>query len=79
MDNKPVTLQHLDTLDLAKDTMELKHIRHFPVVEKENPVGVVSQRDLYRVSLGSGMRLDEITQKEFPKTVAAKDVMSHPV
>ena len=49
-----------------------------PVVEREELVGVVSQRDLYRVSLGSGMRFEEDTQKEFLKTVAVKDVMSHP-
>ena len=78
MAKKPVTLKHDDTLDLAKDTMELKRIRHFPVVEEEELVGVVSQRDLYRVSLGSGMRFEENTQKEFLKTVAVKDVMSHP-
>ncbi len=78
MAKKPMTLKHDDTLDLAKETMELERIRHFPVVEKEELVGVVSQRDLYRVSLGSGMRFEGNTQKEFLKTVAVKDVMSHP-
>ncbi len=78
MAKKPVTLKHDDTLASVKDTMELERIRHIPVVEKEELVGVVSQRDLYRVSLGSGMRFEEDTQKEFLKTVAVKDVMSHP-
>ena len=78
MAKKPVFLKHDDTLALAKDTMERERIRHCPVVEREELVGVVSQRDLYRVSLGSGMRFEENTQKEFLKTVAVKDVMSHP-
>ena len=78
MAKKPVTLKHDDTLASVKDTMELERIRHIPVVEREELVGVVSQRDLYRVSLGSGMRFEEDTQKEFLKTVAVKDVMSHP-
>ena len=74
----PVTLGRDDSLDLAKDIMTLGRIRHFPVVEKEDLVGVVSQRDLYRMSLGSAMRYEETAQKAFLKTVAVKDVMSHP-
>jgi len=78
MAKDPVTLGRDDTLDLARDIMTLGRIRHFPVVENDELVGVVSQRDLFRVSLGSAMRYDENAQREFLKTVAVKDVMSYP-
>jgi len=46
------TLGRNDSLQLVKDIMTLGRVRHFPVVDDGKVVGVVSQRDLYRASLG---------------------------
>jgi len=78
MVKNPVALSQNEYLDLAKDIMTLGRIRHFPVVDGGQLVGVVSQRDLYRASLGSVMQYGERTQYDFLKTIAVEEVMSHP-
>ena len=78
MARDPVTLGSNDNLDLARDIMSLGRIRHFPVVDSQQVVGVVSQRDLYGASFASVMSYGERTQKEFLRTIAVKEVMSHP-
>lgn len=70
------TMERNDTLQLAKDIMTLGRIRHFPVVDEGQVVGVVSQRDLFRASLGSVMKYGEKAEREFLSTVAIKEVMS---
>ena len=74
----PIALSCNEYLDLAKDIMTLGRIRHFPVVDGGKLVGVVSQRDLYRASLGSVMGYGERTQDEFLRTIVVKEIMSHP-
>ena len=78
MAKNPVALSQNEYLDLAKDIMTLSRIRHFPVVDGGELVGVVSQRDLYRASLGSVMQYEERTQNEFLRTILVKEIMSHP-
>ena len=78
MAKNPVALSQNEYLDLAKDIMTLSRIRHFPVVDGGKLVGVVSQRDLYRASLGSVMQYEERTQNEFLRTILVKEIMSHP-
>ncbi len=73
-----VVLSRNEYLDLAKDIMTLGRIRHFPVVDGGELIGVVSQRDLYRASLGSVMQFGEKTQNEFLRTIVVKEVMSEP-
>jgi CBS domain-containing protein len=72
------TLGRNDSLQLAKDIMTLGRVRHFPVVEDEKVVGVVSQRDLYRASLGSVMKYGEKAQRAFLEGIAVKEVMNEP-
>jgi len=78
MANNPIALSQNEYLDLAKDIMTLSRIRHFPVVDGGKLVGVVSQRDLFRASLGSVMQYGERTQNEFLRTILVKEIMSHP-
>ncbi len=78
MAREVVTLGRNDTLQLARDIMTLGRIRHFPVVEGEEVVGVVSQRDLFRASLGSVLKYGEKAQREFLGAVRVKEVMSQP-
>ena len=79
MSAEVATLGRNDTLLLAKDIMNLGRIRHFPVVEDDELVGVVSQRDLYRASLGTVMQYGEKAQRAFLESVAVKEIMVDPI
>ena len=59
--------------------MTLGRVRHFPVVDDDKVVGVVSQRDLYKASLGSVMKYGEKAQRSFLEGIAVKEVMCEPV
>jgi CBS domain-containing protein len=72
------TLGRNDSLQLAKDIVTLGRVRHFPVLDDGKVVGVVSQRDLYRASLGSVMKYGEKAQRAFLEGIAVKEVMSGP-
>ena len=73
-------LKRNDSLLIARDIMTLGRVRHFPVIDEENKlVGVVSQRDLYRASLGSVMKYGEKAQRAFLEGIAVKEVMTAPV
>lgn len=78
MATEVITLGCNDTLQLAKDIMTLGRIRHFPVVDEGEVVGVVSQRDLFHASLGSVMKYGEKAERAFLDTVVIKAVMSGP-
>ena len=73
------TLGRNDSLLLAKDIMNLGRVRHFPVVDDDEVVGVVSQRDLYKASLGSVMKYGEKAQRTFLDGIAVKEVMVDPL
>jgi CBS domain-containing membrane protein len=73
------TLGRNDSLLVAKDIMNLGRVRHFPVVDEDGTlVGVVSQRDLYKASLGSVMKYGEKAQRDFLAGISVKEVMSDP-
>lgn len=78
MTRQVVTLGRNDSLQLAKDILSLDRLRHFPVVEDGVVVGVVSQRDLYKASLGSVLKYGEKAQQAFLQGIAVKEVMSEP-
>ena len=73
------TLGRNESLLLAKDIMNLGRVRHFPVVDEDEVVGVVSQRDLYKASLGSVMKYGEKAQRTFLDGIAVKEVMVDPL
>ena len=70
MNTEVTTLGRNDTLQLAQDIMNLGRVRHFPVLEDGEVVGVMSQRDLYKASLGSVMKYG--AQREFPTPSPSK-------
>jgi CBS domain-containing protein len=78
MTTEVTTLGRNDSLQLARDIMTLGRVRHFPVIDDDKVVGVVSQRDLYRASLGSVMKYGEKAQRAFLEGVAVKEAMSDP-
>ena len=73
------TLGRNDSLQLVKDIMTLGRVRHFPVLDEGKVVGVVSQRDLYKASLGSVMKYGEKAQRAFLEGIVVKEVMCEPV
>ncbi len=73
-----VALDRNASLGSAKDIMDQRRLRHFPVVENGNVVGVVSQRDLFRASLASMLGYNERTEKAFLDNLSIKGIMSDP-
>jgi len=69
------TLGLNEELSLADDIMKLGRVRHLPVVDDEKLVGIISQRDLFKASLGSAMGFGEDVRRDFLKTVVVKEVM----
>ena len=78
MTRQVVTLRRNDFLQLAKDILSLDRLRHFPVVDDGIVVGVVSQRDLYKASLGSVLQYGEKAQQAFLQGISVKEVMCEP-
>jgi CBS domain-containing protein len=66
------------SLGIAKEIMDQRRLRHFPVVEHGNVVGVVSQRDLFRASLAPMLGYEERTKKAFLDNLSIKGIMSDP-
>jgi acetoin utilization protein AcuB len=78
MNQKVVRISADDTLWIVKEIMDLAHVRHLPVVNRGELVGVVSQRDLLRASLSNVMGISGEDQKVFLEGVKIGEVMSTP-
>ncbi len=75
MTTEVVTLKVDEELSLASDIMTLARIRHLPIVEGDRLAGIISQRDLFKVSLDSVMGYDYGQARDHLKTVTIKEVM----
>ena len=75
MKTEVVTLQANEQLSVASDIMHLARIRHLPIVQGDQLVGIISQRDLYKASLSSLLGYDYAENRDHLKKVAIKDVM----
>ena len=75
MMSNPVTLKPGDTLDLANDIISLGRIRHIPVVEDGQLVGLLSERDLMGAAATKIFQLKQKRKSALIKTVLIKDVM----
>ncbi len=69
------TLDVNDELSLANDIMRLGRIRHLPVVDGPNLVGIISERDLFRSSLAQALGYASKDTRDLMKTLRIKDVM----
>jgi CBS domain-containing protein len=76
---KVATLGRDDTLDIADGDMSMGRIRHLPVLEAGQVVGVVSQRDLFRTALGAAQAFGISRPQELTRSLEIRDVMSQPV
>ena len=79
MTRDPIILGRNDTLDLAEDIMDLRRIRHMPVVDEGSIVGIVSQRDLFRSALVTALGFGRKTQTAVIKTIKIKEIMTEHV
>jgi len=75
MMGRPVTLKPEDTLDLANDVISLGRIRHIPVVDTGQLVGLLSERDLMGAAAGRIFRLRQKSKSALLKSVLIRDVM----
>ena len=78
MQEKVVTISAGDSLSTVEDIMRLGGVRHIPVVRAGSLVGVVSERDLLRVSLSNLMAFGTEERRGFLQGVEIKRVMSKP-
>jgi CBS domain-containing protein len=69
------TLDVNDELSLANDIMRLGRIRHLPVVDGRQLVGIISERDLFKSSLAQALGYGAKDARDLMKTLRIKDVM----
>jgi CBS domain-containing protein len=69
------TLDVNDELSLANDIMRLGRIRHLPVVDGHQLVGIISERDLFRSSLAQALGYGTRDTREMMKNLRIKDIM----
>lgn len=79
MTTQPQVLGRNETLDLADDVMTMGRIRHIPIVENGELVGVISQRDMFRSAAVAALGFAGETQKALIKTIRVKEIMTEKV
>jgi acetoin utilization protein AcuB len=78
MRERVVTISAGDSLSTVEDIMRLGGVRHIPVVRGGSLVGVVSERDLLRVSLSNLIAFGSEERRAFLHAVEIARVMSDP-
>ncbi len=79
MAKHPQVLGLNDTLDLAEDIMTMGRIRHLPILNEGELVGIVSQRDMFRSAAVTALGFAVDTQKALVKTIRIKEIMTEKV
>jgi len=68
-----------DDLLSVENLMNTQHLRHVPVIEDGDVVGIISQRDLFKATMSSAMGFGEKAQQGFLHSVRVKAIMVYPV
>jgi CBS domain-containing protein len=68
-----------DNLLAVEERMATKQLRHLPVLEQGEVVGMVTQRDLFKAAMSSAMGYGEKTQQAYLRSVRVKEIMTYPV
>ena len=79
MAKNPQVLGRNETLDLADDIMTMGRIRHLPILDDGELVGIISQRDMFRSAAVTALGFLEDTQKALIKTIRIKEIMTEKV
>ena len=75
MTSEVATLDRNDELGLAEQIMSLGRIRHLPVVDDGEVVGIVSQRDLFRSALVKALGHGSVAEDRLLRVIRVKEVM----
>lgn len=73
------TVGRNDDLLMVDQLMGSRHLRHLPVIENNQIVGIVTQRDLFKAAMSSAMGYGEKAQHQFLHSVRVKEIMVYPV
>jgi acetoin utilization protein AcuB len=73
------TLAPDDTLDLADDLMAQERIRHLPVLDNGQLVGIISERDLLQQGLAAALGYGSLGLRKILHVITVKEVMHRPV
>ncbi len=68
-----------DTLLAVEERMATRQLRHLPVLEQGDLVGIVTQRDLSKATMSSAMGYGEKAQQAYLRSVRVKEIMTYPV
>jgi CBS domain-containing protein len=68
-----------DNLRSVEERMATKQLRHLPVLEEGEVVGMVTQRDLFKAAMSSTMGYGEKAQQAYLQSVRVKEIMVYPV
>ena len=68
-----------DDLRSVEERMAAKQLRHLPVLEQGEIVGMVTQRDLFKAAMSSAMGYGEKAQRAYLQSVRVKEIMVYPV
>ena len=68
-----------DNLRTVEERMATKQLRHLPVLEQGEVVGMVTQRDLFKAAMSSTMGYGEKAQQAYLQSVRVKEIMVYPV
>jgi len=79
MAKSPQVLGRNETLDLAEDIMTMGRIRHLPILDDGELVGIISQRDMFRSAAVTALGFVGDTQKALIKTIRIKEIMTEKV
>ena len=79
MAKNPQVLGRHETLDLADDIMTMGRIRHLPILDDAELVGIISQRDMFRSAAVTALGFVGNTQKALIKTIRIKEIMTEKV
>jgi CBS domain-containing protein len=68
-----------DNLRTVEERMTTKQLRHLPVLEQGEVVGIVTQRDLFKAAMSSAMGYGAKAQQAYLQSVRVKEIMVYPV
>jgi CBS domain-containing protein len=78
MSEKVATVARTDTVEIADGVMTMGRIRHLPVMEGTEVIGILSQRDLFRSALGAALAFGIQRPQEILRVLEVGDVMTAP-